>query len=107
MELIVGSEDYMIRAFANEEIIFEINETGMVTDLVNLHKSKFVFALKNGSCGVYDGNKRLWRLKGKYKATAILGVVRKDLNLTCVIIGWENGKVEVKIFSFFDDYFKD
>jgi len=65
-ELIVGSEDYKIRAFEGEDIIFEISETGKISNLVNLHKSKFIFALKNGSCGVYDGKNRLWRLKGKY-----------------------------------------
>ena len=82
--------------------MFEISETGKISDLAPLHKSKFIFALENGSCGVYDGKKRLWRLKGKYQATSTLGIIRKNnKNLTklFVVIGWQNGKVEV-IISF-------
>ena len=30
MELLVGSDDYKIRAFANEDILFEISETGII-----------------------------------------------------------------------------
>ena len=58
-ELLVGSDDYKIRAFQNEDILFEISETGKVSELVPLHKSKFIFTLTNGSCGVYEGKKRL------------------------------------------------
>ena len=71
--------------------MFEISETGKISALAPLHKSKFIFALENGSCGVYNGKKRLWRLKGKYQATSIFGVTRKTENNLLkifVIIGW-------------------
>ncbi len=80
--------------------MFEISETGKISGLEPLYKSKFIFALENGSCGVYDGKKRLWRLKGKYQATSIFGLIRKNkkkLTKMFVVIGWQNGKVEVII----------
>ena len=93
----MGSEDYKIRAFQNEDLLYEVSETGKISSLTELHGNKFIFALDNGSCGVYAGKKRLWRYKGKCQATSILGCVREEDNTTraYAVIGWENGTLEV------------
>lgn len=67
-ELIVGSEDYEIRVFENEELVSEQTEADKVTHLCALEKTVFCYGLANGSVGVYSGPKnRLWRVKTKHQ----------------------------------------
>lgn len=62
-ELIVGSEDFDIRVFKDDEIIFEMSETEAIIALTHLNATRFGYALSNGSVGVYDKNIRSWRIK--------------------------------------------
>lgn len=62
-ELIVGSEDYDIRIFKDDEIICEMSETESIIALRHLHSNRFGYALANGSVGVYEKNVRSWRIK--------------------------------------------
>lgn len=73
-ELMVGSEDFSIRAFQMEDILADINEAAKILFIKAIHKGIFAYALTNGAYGVYYGQKRLWRLKGKAKLTAMLGI---------------------------------
>lgn len=72
-ELIVGSDDFSIRVFKNEEMVFDIQEQSKIQYLKKVHKQIFVYSLQNGAYGVYHGKKRLWRQKSKDKVTAIVG----------------------------------
>ena len=47
-ELIVGSEDFEIRVFAEDEILTEITETEAVKALVPVQDGRFGYALANG-----------------------------------------------------------
>ena len=91
-ELIVGSEDYEIRVFENEELISEQTEA--------MDKTVFCYGLANGSIGVYSGQKnRLWRVKTKHHVHA---VETYDLNADGypeVISGWSNGMLNVRNIS--------
>ena len=62
-QLLVGSEDFDIRVFKNEEIMFEISETEAVTALCPMQGSRFGYALANGTVGVYEKLSRWWRIK--------------------------------------------
>ena len=62
-ELIVGSEDYDIRVFHEDEMISEISEVDAVTSLCSLGRGRYGYALLNGIVGVYNGDNRLWRSK--------------------------------------------
>lgn len=59
----MGSEDFDIRVFKREEILFEMSETEAVTALCPMHGSRFGYALANGTVGVYEKISRWWRIK--------------------------------------------
>ena len=96
MELVVGSDDYYIRIYKHEELIFDINESARVNFLSRVRNSNFTYALDNGNVGIYSKKSRIWQIKHKYKACALMGL---DFNCDghCEsIIGYENGKLEVR-----------
>src|SRR5690554_5606802 len=70
-ELVVGSEDFEIRIFDNEEVIAEITETEKITHLCSSKGSKYGYALANGTVGVYDFTTRVWRAKTKHSVTSL------------------------------------
>lgn len=60
MELLVGSDDFAIRVFKGEELIFDVNEKAKILSLCRLKKNIFGYALENGAYGCYYTRKRLW-----------------------------------------------
>ena len=56
--LVVGSEDFEIRIFAEDEILAEITETEAVTSLTPVEEGRFGYALANGTVGVYEKTTR-------------------------------------------------
>jgi Bardet-Biedl syndrome 2 protein len=91
--LLVGSDDFEIRIFKNEEMVAEITEADKVTVLHHVSGSRFAYGLANGTVGVYaDPKTRLWRVKTKHQPTCILAY---DIDLDGVaeiFSGWNNGK---------------
>lgn len=63
---------------------------------VNRHSSRFAYLLENGTVGVYDGAERVWRIKGKEKAVAAAFCDVDGDGEEELIVGWENGKLEVR-----------
>lgn len=59
----VGSEDFDIRVFNEDEIIAEMTETDVITGLCPISGARFGYALANGTVGVYDNSVRHWRIK--------------------------------------------
>jgi len=91
--LLVGSDDFEIRVFRNEEVIHEITEADRVVVLHAINGPRFAYGLANGTVGVYANPRtRLWRVKTKYQPTALLAY---DIDLDGVaeiFSGWSNGK---------------
>ncbi|KAF0041486.1 hypothetical protein F2P81_007384 [Scophthalmus maximus] len=106
-ELLVGSEDFDIRVFKEDELVSEMTENETVTSLCHMHGSRFGYALANGTVGVYDRNARYWRIKSKNHAMSIHAF---DLNADGVvelITGWSNGKIDARSDRTGEVIFKD
>lgn len=106
-ELIVGSEDYEIRFFQNEELIGEQTEADKITFLSPIDRSLFSYGLANGTVGTYSGTRnRLWRVKTKHRVTALASYDLNADGVPEVISGWSNGLVSVRSIDNGDNLFK-
>ena len=107
-DLLVGSDDYEIRVFRNEEVVSETTETDRIVALAPLRGRTFAYALANGTVGVYDkpGSRR-WRVKSRHEVTAVCGFDLDGDGCPEVISGWANGKLEVRSDSTAEVVFKD
>ncbi|XP_036997421.2 Bardet-Biedl syndrome 2 protein [Artibeus jamaicensis] len=106
-ELLVGSEDFDIRVFKEDEIVAEMTETEIITSLCPMYGSRFGYALSNGTVGVYDKTARYWRIKSKNHAMSI-HAFDLDADGVCELItGWSNGKVDARSDRTGEVIFKD
>ncbi|XP_051025085.1 Bardet-Biedl syndrome 2 protein [Acomys russatus] len=106
-ELLVGSEDFDIRVFKEDEIVAEMTETEIVTALCPMYGSRFGYALSNGTIGVYDKTARYWRIKSKNHAMSIHAFDINSDGVCELITGWSNGKVDARSDRTGEVIFKD
>lgn len=106
-ELIVGSEDYDIRIFAEDTIISELTETDSITHLCPIMTETFAYALANGTVGVYHRQERLWRIKSKNTSVALFAWDVNGDGVPELITGWTSGKVDGRNIETGEVVFKD
>jgi len=107
-ELLVGSDDYEIRVFRNEEVVSETTETDRITALAAIRKTTFGYALANGTVGVYTGpGMRRWRVKSKHQVSCISGFDLDGDGQPELLSGWSNGKFEVRSDTSGEVIYKD
>ncbi|KAJ7408966.1 Bardet-Biedl syndrome 2 protein like protein [Willisornis vidua] len=106
-ELLVGSEDFDIRVFKEDEIVAEMSETETITALSPMYGSRFGYALANGTVGVYDKTSRYWRIKSKNQAMSIHAFDLNSDGVPELITGWSNGKVDARSDRTGEVIFKD
>ena len=94
--ILVGSEDYAIRIYNNEEMLFEINETAKVTGFCEMGIGKYGYSLDSGGVGVYKGTHRMWKAKAKHKVTSLVCADVNGEGVPSLVLGWSNGKVELR-----------
>ena len=94
-ELIVGTDDYTIRFYQNEDNINEINENTKIIELEYIGNTILAYALENGTIGCYKGNDRLWKKKEKGYVTSILVVDFNKDNFYEILCGWNTGKLQM------------
>ncbi|MGH0178462.1 UNVERIFIED_CONTAM: hypothetical protein FKN15_003044 [Acipenser sinensis] len=107
LQLLVGSEDYDIRVFKEDEMMAEMTETETVTSLCHMHGSRFGYALANGTVGVYDRTARYWRIKSKNQAMSIHAFDLNSDGVCELITGWSNGKIDARSDRTGEVIFKD
>ncbi|XP_005152310.1 BBSome complex member BBS2 isoform X1 [Melopsittacus undulatus] len=106
-ELLVGSDDFDIRVFKQDEIVAEMSETETVTALNPMCGSRFGYALSNGTVGVYEKTNRYWRIKSKNQAISIHAFDLNSDGVSELITGWSNGKVDARNDRTGEVIFKD
>ena len=106
-ELVVGSEDFEIRVFSDDEIVTEITETEAVTHLTAVQDGRFGYALANGTVGVYEKTTRWWRIKSKNQATSVFSFDLDGDGMKEMITGWSSGKLDARNDKSGEVVFKD
>ncbi|XP_070565580.1 BBSome complex member BBS2-like [Ptychodera flava] len=106
-ELLVGSEDYDIRVFHEDEIIAEMTETEAISSLCAMNNGRFGYSLANGTVGVYDRTSRFWRIKSKNHAITIRSFDLDGDGVPELITGWSNGKIDARSDRTGEVVFKD
>ena len=56
----------------------------------------FAYALSDGTVGVYEGTRRIWRSKRKHEVTAVACYDLDDDGVNEVVTGWRNGRIDVR-----------
>ncbi|XP_058445641.1 Bardet-Biedl syndrome 2 protein homolog [Malaya genurostris] len=95
-ELIVGTDDGCIKIYKKDALLHEFTEGNEIQNLLMINQNQFMYSVKNGTIGVFDGTVRMWRIKSKTRVTAmtvydVLGCENKQ-----IIAGWKNGKIDVR-----------
>ncbi|KAH0619482.1 hypothetical protein JD844_000139 [Phrynosoma platyrhinos] len=106
-ELLVGSEDFDIRVFKEDEIVAEMSETETVTALTPMCSSHFGYALSNGTVGIYNRTARYWRIKSKNHAMSIHAFDINSDGVSELITGWSSGKIDARSDRTGEVIFKD
>lgn len=106
-ELVAGSEDYDIRVFKDEAILYEISETDVITSLCGIYPQTFGYALKNGTVGVYHKQERIWRIKSKNRAAALTSWDINGDGVPELVTGWTSGKLDARSIETGEVVFKD
>ena len=96
MDLVAGSDDFSIRVYKGEELIFDINESAKITALSRIKSNVFGFALANGTFGVYYTRKLLWKHKKQAKVTSIVGMDFTFEGEMQLVVGFGDGIIEIR-----------
>nr|CCA20224.1 bardetBiedl syndrome 2 protein putative [Albugo laibachii Nc14] len=96
LELVVGTDDFEISAYQNDQIVHECTETSRIVALTSIEHHLFGYALQNGTVGVYRGKNRAWRVKSNKVPTSLHSFDVNGDGEPELIIGWGNGKIEAR-----------
>jgi hypothetical protein len=89
----VGSADAVIRIFQQEEMMDSLQEADEVVALCSLGGSRWGYALANGTIGLYEGTRRVWRYKSKHVPVCCAAFDLDGDGQVEMISGWSSGKV--------------
>ncbi|CAD7699112.1 unnamed protein product [Ostreobium quekettii] len=92
----VGSDDFDIRVFQDEDLVAEVPEADVVVGLCPIQKARYGYALANGTIGVYNGTERMWRVKSRHSVCAIASFDLDGDGVPELLSGWSSGRFEVR-----------
>ena len=70
-ELFVGTDDFTIRIYKDEEPILEINENTKIVIIAPIEDDYYCYGLETGTIGLYKGNTKAWSKKEKGYCTSM------------------------------------
>ncbi|KZC07707.1 PREDICTED: Bardet-Biedl syndrome 2 protein homolog [Dufourea novaeangliae] len=105
-ELITGTQDFEIKVYKEENVLWEAKETAPITTLTGLPNRRFVYSVGNGTLGVYEMAQRLWRVKSKHRVVVTRSFDVNGDGTPEVITGWNNGKVDARSSNSGEVFFK-
>ena len=92
-ELMIGTDDFTIRFYKNEEPFNEVNENTKIIIISYIEDDYFIYGLESGTFGLYKLNNKVWSKKEKGFCTS---VVCDDFNKDDsyeALIGMNSGKI--------------
>ena len=92
-ELFVGTDDFTIRIYKDEEPILEINENTKIITIAPIEDDYFCYALETGTFGLYKGNTKVWSKKEKGYCTTIEIRDFRGEDTFEALIGMSTGKI--------------
>ena len=91
--LFVGTDDFTIRVYKDEEPFLEINENTKIVIIVPLQDDYFCYGLETGTVGLYKGKEKKWFKKEKgYCTTMELRDFRGEDTVE-ILVGMSTGKI--------------
>ncbi len=106
-DLLVGGDDYAIRTFSGEESVAEVTESDVIDGLCGIRGNRVGYALRNGTIGVYEGDRRVWRVKSKHCPRALISFDLDADGVPELVSGWSDGAVNVRREGTGEVVFKD
>ena len=91
--LFVGTDDYTIRIYKDEEPILEINENTKIVIIAPIDDDYFCYGLETGTVGLYKGREKKWSKKEKGYCTAMELRDFKGEGTVEVLVGMSTGKI--------------
>ena len=91
--LFVGTDDFTIRIYKDEEPIHEINENTKIVILMPLEDLYFCYGLETGTVGLYKGKDRQWFKKEKGYCTAMELRDFIGSDTVEILVGMSTGKI--------------
>ena len=92
-ELFVGTDDFTIRIYKNEDPILEINENTKIVIIAPIEDEFFCYGLETGTIGLYKGKTKSWTKKEKGFCTSIDIRDFRNEDTFEALIGMSTGKI--------------
>ena len=92
-ELLVGSSDYAIRFFKDENNYYEKNENQDIIFIKGTKRGTYLYALENGTLGCYMDDVRKWKQNQNGVVQGVqMTVYKAEVHL---VVGWSTGKLQL------------
>ena len=106
-ELLVGSDDYEIRVFENDELMMEMTEADVITSLCPILDNKFAYSLINGVVGMYGESERIWTSKSRSQPMCMHAFDMNEDGIPELVTGWSSGELDIRSVQNGEVLYKD
>ena len=89
----MGTNDYTIRIYKDEEPLLEINENTKIVIISPINEDYFCYGLETGTVGLYKGKEKNWSKQEKGYCTAMELRDLKGEGTVEALVGMSTGKI--------------